>query len=286
MRCVSVRRTNSPIAGPEKARVPGPSTINAPNQPICSARYAPTAEPALPSCCPLATPRPCSSISTKSQRKSPPAHTPFSFSIKLDGTAPKTSSLPKTSRSCRCRRVRQSSTLKKTSGSSCGRTGCRTAFSNPSTKSSTTAATRGTRSSINPGKSCPSLAAIGQSPVNHCEGWYVSPGPGSQNRAADDAGGHRSYPRSGPFPFVGRLRKQDMIAILVRRAALTALSAFVAFPIHAQTAPKSKSDPGAESVTLERPVVFEITPTSGSLKETVQKGQQLPWRRPSSPTDP
>src|SRR4029079_11677490 len=125
-----------------------------------------------PSCCPLATPRPCSSISTKSQRKSPPAHTPFSFSIKLDGKAPKTSRPPKTSRSCRCRRVRQSSTLKKTSGSSCGRTGCRTAFSNPSTKSSTTAATRGTRSSINPGKSCPSLAAIGQSPVNHCEGWY------------------------------------------------------------------------------------------------------------------
>ena len=63
---------------------------------------------------------------------------------------------------------------KKTSGSSCGRTGCRTAFSNPSTKSSTTAATRGTRSSINPGKSCPSLAAIsGQSPVNHCEGSYT-----------------------------------------------------------------------------------------------------------------
>jgi hypothetical protein len=77
-----------------------------------------------------------------------------------------------------------------------------------------------------------------------------------------------------------------MIAILARRAALTALSAFVAFPIHAQTAPKSKSDPGAESVTLERPVVFEITPTSGSLKETVQKGQQLTWRRHSSPNDP
>ena len=158
---MSVRRTNSPIAGPGKARVLGPSTINAPNQPICSARYAPSAEPALPSCCPLATPRPCSSISTKSQRKSPPAHTPFSFSIKLDGTAPKTSRLPKTSRSCRCRRVRQSSALKKTSGSSCGRTGCRTAFSNPSTESSTTAGTRGTRSSISPGKSCPSLAAIG-----------------------------------------------------------------------------------------------------------------------------
>ena len=58
MRCVSVRRTNLPIAGPGKARVLCPSTINAPNQPICSARYAPSAEPALPSRCPLATPRP------------------------------------------------------------------------------------------------------------------------------------------------------------------------------------------------------------------------------------
>jgi hypothetical protein len=35
----------------------------------------------------------------------------------------------------------------------------------PSTKSSTAAATPGTRSSISPGKSCPSLAAIGKSPV-------------------------------------------------------------------------------------------------------------------------
>jgi hypothetical protein len=76
MRCVSVRRTNLPIAGPGKARVLWPSTINAPHQPICSARYAPSAEPALPSCCPLATPRPCSSIWTKSQRTkvTPGAH--------------------------------------------------------------------------------------------------------------------------------------------------------------------------------------------------------------------
>jgi len=40
-----------------------------------------------------------------------------------------------------------------------------------------------------------------------------------------------------------------------------------------------------ESVTLEQPVIFEITPTTGSLKETVQKGQQLAWRRYSSPND-
>ena len=83
------------------------------NERLSEAAYAPSAEPALLSCCPLATPRPCSSISTKSQRKSPPAHTPFSFSIKLDGTAPKTSRLPKTSRSCGCRRMRRSSTARK-----------------------------------------------------------------------------------------------------------------------------------------------------------------------------
>jgi hypothetical protein len=35
-----------------------------------------------------------------------------------------------------------------------------------------TAAPPGIRSPINPGKSCPSLAAIGQSPVTHYEGWY------------------------------------------------------------------------------------------------------------------
>jgi DDE superfamily endonuclease len=54
-----------------KARVPRPFTISVPNQAMCSARYAPSVEPALHSCCPLATPRPCSSISTRSQRKSP-----------------------------------------------------------------------------------------------------------------------------------------------------------------------------------------------------------------------
>ena len=76
------------------------------------------------------------------------------------------------SRSCRCRRARPNSTAKKTSGSSCVRIGCQTASSNPSTISSITAATPGTRSSINLGKSCPSLAAIGQSSVTQSEDWY------------------------------------------------------------------------------------------------------------------
>jgi transposase len=46
-------------------------------------------------------------------------------------------------------------------------TGYRTASSNPSTRWSTTAATPGTRSPVSRGKSCPSPAAIGQSPVTH-----------------------------------------------------------------------------------------------------------------------
>ena len=59
-----------------------------------------------------------------------------------------------TSRCCRCRHVRPNSTPKKTSGSSCVRTGLRTASSKATTTSSITAATPGTPSSISPGKSC------------------------------------------------------------------------------------------------------------------------------------
>ena len=86
--------------------------------------------------------------------------------------AQKTSSLQGTSRSFRCHHVRRSSILRKTFGSSCGRTGFQTACSKPSTISSTTAALRGTPSSINRGRSCPSPNAIGRSSVNHCEDWY------------------------------------------------------------------------------------------------------------------
>ena len=68
--------------------------INAPNRPICSVRYAPNAEPAPPSCCLPATPKPCSFISTRSPPRSPLALTPFSSSIKPAGMAPKTSRFP------------------------------------------------------------------------------------------------------------------------------------------------------------------------------------------------
>ena len=110
---------NSPIAGPEKALRPRAIHDQRTRGPV--RRGTAPSEPALPSAL-LATPRPCSSISTKSQRKSPRAHTPV---LILDQAgwqcAPSTCRLPKTSRSCRCRRVRRSSTPKKISGNSCGK---------------------------------------------------------------------------------------------------------------------------------------------------------------------
>src|SRR5262249_14018014 len=59
-----------------------------------------------------------------------------------------------------------------TSGSSCVRIGCQTGFSNPSTISSTTAATLGTHSLTNPGRLCPSRDATGQQSVTQSEDWY------------------------------------------------------------------------------------------------------------------
>ena len=73
-----------------------------------------------------------------------PGPTPFSSSIKPDGMARKTERSQANIPSCPCHRARPSSTAKKISGSSCGRTGSRTVSLNLSTTSSTTAATPGT----------------------------------------------------------------------------------------------------------------------------------------------
>jgi hypothetical protein len=68
---------------------------------------------------------------------------------------------------------------------------------------------------------------------------------------------------------------------LTRRAAFIALATCVAVPAHAQT-----SRQNAELVTLDRPAAFEIAPNTGSLKESVQKGQQLVWHQKDKPNDP
>ena len=70
---------------------------------------------------------------------------------------------------------------------------------------------------------------------------------------------------------------------VTRRAALIGLSTCVTLPVRAQTTNGSKD--AAEFVTLQQPTVFDIAANSGSLKETVQKGQQLTWRRKGAPND-
>jgi len=172
MRCGWAKRTSSPIAGPGRVHAPVLSTIKGPNRPICSVRSAPNAEPAPPSCCQPAILKLCSFTLMRSQPKSLRALTLLFSSIKPGGMAPRPSRFQTTSRSCSFRHAHPNSTAKKISGNSCGRTGCRTEFSNPSTTLSITAATPGTRSSISRGKSCPSLAAIGQPQVTQSEDWY------------------------------------------------------------------------------------------------------------------
>jgi len=70
----------------------------------------------------------------------------------------------------------------------------------------------------------------------------------------------------------------------LRRTALIAVLALFTQPVHAQ--PTSTSSPNLESfefAELEKPAVFDIAAISGSLKETMQKGQQLIWHRKQSP---
>src|SRR5262252_2233541 len=71
----------------------------------------------------------------------------------------------------------------------------------------------------------------------------------------------------------GALEQPGMTINVTRRAALVGLSTCIAVPVRAQTTSRPKD--AADSVTLEQPAVFDIAANTGSLKETVQKGQQL-----------
>jgi hypothetical protein len=67
-----------------------------------------------------------------------------------------------------------------------------------------------------------------------------------------------------------------------RRAALIFFASCAASAAHAQT---SRPENG-EFVRLDRPTVFDINPNTGSLKESVQKGQQLVWHPKDKPNEP
>jgi hypothetical protein len=69
----------------------------------------------------------------------------------------------------------------------------------------------------------------------------------------------------------------------ISRIALIALAVFLASPAHAQ--PAASGQPPPNAVSIEQSAVFDVTPATGALKETVQKGQQLVWRARRSPND-
>src|SRR3984893_13748604 len=91
---------------------------------------APPKGKALGLSCPPATTRPWLCISRKSRLQSPQAHMPSFSSIRRMACLDEAARTKQTSRSCRCRRNRPSSTPSKTSGNLCPTTGSQTASSN------------------------------------------------------------------------------------------------------------------------------------------------------------
>src|SRR5215470_371697 len=66
-----------------------------------------------------------------------------------------------------------------------------------------------------------------------------------------------------------------------RRAALIILASCAASAAHTQA---SQTQEG-EFVRLDRPAVFDLNPNTGSLKESVQKGQELVWHPKDKPNE-
>jgi hypothetical protein len=68
--------------------------------------------------------------------------------------------------------------------------------------------------------------------------------------------------------------------IATRRSAMAGLIVWIIGPLHAEPAPKGPpKDGAAEFAALERPAMFEVHSQTGTLKETVQNGQDLIWHR-------
>jgi hypothetical protein len=71
-----------------------------------------------------------------------------------------------------------------------------------------------------------------------------------------------------------------------RLAILIGLSILAVAPARAQpNQPSSAKPDAAEFAALERPVAFEISANTGTLKETAQRGQELIWIRKDNPSD-
>ena len=70
---------------------------------------------------------------------------------------------------------------------------------------------------------------------------------------------------------------------LIRRMMFIGLATSFGWAVYAQPAPTEQPPPNA--VSVEQSATFDVTPVSGSLKETVQKEQQLVWLARRSPNE-
>jgi hypothetical protein len=70
---------------------------------------------------------------------------------------------------------------------------------------------------------------------------------------------------------------------LIHHIAPIGIATLIAWPAHAQPAPSGQPPPNA--VSVEQPAIFDVTSVTGTLKETVQKEQQLVWHARRSPNE-